>query len=359
VPADRSEYSVRHLGTGPFTVGLMALIPPAKWVFTQHHQRILESKECLASLHSEHVCDGKIVRAHIIPRSQLLQIATRGHVHAVPTRLSAVMQMQHSAFEARDIGARDFSILNCFCARHDKALFAPLEDRPLTFSLEQLTLLHYRAIAAEAYQRGNQEEAAAAVCRTYKSDDPRRGPFYSIFQMASHAAEAAEETLKETESILKKAQYQRLGFLIIRFDAEPVLLSVGAFRPPFDINGKEIQDIVVDGIYVGVHVLIADNKPALVVTWLRGQKPAERFAKSLADQPRESLATLAVQTAFEYAEHTCMKREWWLSLNVTKRRSLLKRVRNANSLSYRRSGKCLAFRSAIDDWGFNNLEIVH
>lgn len=335
----------------------MAPIRPTTWVFAQHHQRILENKECLAGLHSRDGCGGKIVRAHIIPRSQLLQIATRGRVHAVPTRLSAVMQMQHSTFETRDIGSRDFSVLNCFCARHDNALFAPLEDRPLTFSPKQLALLHYRAIAAEAYQRRNQEESAAAVCRTYESNDPRRGRFYWIFHDSSLAAEMAEEALEETESIIENAQYQRIRFLIFRFNAEPVLLSVGAFRPRFDANGKEIQDIMVDGIYVATHVLIADSKPTFAITWLQGQKPAERFAKSFAAQPPERVTTLAIQTAFEYAEHTCMKREWWLKLSEAKRHSLLRRVKNANSLSYTRRSTWLAFRSSLDDWGFNRLEL--
>jgi hypothetical protein len=280
-------------------------------------------------------------------------------VHAVPTRLSAVMQMQHSAFETRDIGAREFSVLNFFCARPDKALFSPLEDRPLTFSAEQFALLHYRALAAEAYQRRNQEESASAACRQYQSNDPRRDSFFWIFQTTSLAAEAAEDALKKTESILEKAQYQRIRSLIIRFNAKPVLLSVGAFRPRYDVSGKEIQDIMLDGVYVAAHILIADNKPALVVTWLKGQKPAERFAKSLAAQPKKQLTTLAIQAAFEYAEHTCMKREWWLSLDGGKRRSLLKRVQNANSLSYKRASKCLAFRSILDDWGFNKLELVH
>jgi hypothetical protein len=339
-------------------VALMVEIRPTKWVFTQHHQRILESKECLAGLHSNEVCAGKIVRAHIIPRSQLLQIATRGHVHAVPTRLLAVMQMQHSAFETRDIGAREFSVLNCFCARHDKTLFAPLEDTPLTFSPKQLALLHYRAIAAEAYQRRNQEEAAAAACRMYELGDPRRDRFFWIFHNNSLAAEMAEDALKQTESILETAQYKDLRFLVVRFNAEPVLLSVGAFRPRYDVSGKEVQDIMLDGVYVAMHMLIADNKPALVITWLRGQNPAERFAKSFVAQSKEHLTTLAIQIAFEYAEHTCMKREWWLSLSERKRRSLLKRVQNANSLSYKRPSKCLSYRSALDDWGFNKLELV-
>ena len=167
----------------------------------------------------------------------------------------------------------------------------------------------------------------------------------------------AEEALEETESLIENAQYHRIGFLIVHFKTEPVMLSVGAFRPRYDVNGKEIQDITVDGIYVATHVLIADHKPTLAITWLRGQKPAERFAKSFAAQPKERLTTLAIQTAFEYAENTCMKREWWLSLNEVRRRSLLRRVKNANSISYRRQRTCLAFRSPLDDWGFNKLEL--
>jgi hypothetical protein len=339
-------------------LALMTAIRPAEWVFAQHHQRILESKECLASLYGRYECAGKIVRAHIIPRSQLLQIARHSHVHAVPTRLSSVMQMQHSAFEARGIGARGFAVLNCFCARHDKALFAPLEDRPLTFSPDQVALLHYRAIAAEAYQRRNQEESAVAACQTYESNDPRRERFFWIFRSNSLAAEAAENALKLTEIILEKSRYQDVSFLLVRFDAEPVLLSIGAFRPRYDVTGKEIQDIIVDAVYVANHILIADNKPALLITWLQGQKPAERFAKSFATRPKEHLTTLAIQTAFEYSEHTCMKQEWWLGLNERKRRSLLKRVQNANSLSYMRPSKCLAVRSTLDDWGFDKLEFV-
>jgi hypothetical protein len=336
----------------------MIPIPPAKWAFTQQHQRLLEGRECMASLHGREACKGKIVRAHIIPHSQLIQIATSGCVHAVPTRLSAVMQMQHSVFQTADIGAREFSVLNCFCAQHDKTLFAPLEDRPLIFSPEQIALLHYRAMAAEVYRRRNQEEAAADVCRAYRSDDPRRGRFFSIFFSNSIAAEAAEEALKMTEDALEDARYQEIGSLIVRFSSEPVLLSVGAFRPRYDVNGKEIQDLFVDGFYIAIHILVSENRPALVVTWLRGQKPAERFARSLAAQPKERLTTLAIQTAFEYAEHTCMKREWWQNLTPAKRGSLLKRVQNANSLSYLRSGKCLAFRSALDDWEVSRLEIV-
>jgi hypothetical protein len=336
----------------------MSEIPPEKWGFTQRHQRIFESKECLAGLHGSDPCAGKIVRAHIIPRSQLLKIATNGHVHAVPTRLSAVMQMQHSAFEATDMGAREFSVLNCFCAGHDNSLFAPLEDVPLTFSRKQLALLHYRAIAAEAYQRGNQEESAINECKKYDSKDPRRDPFYTIFFFSSDAAESAEDALKQTARMLAQGKYQAMRALVIRFDAEPVFLSVGAFRPHYDVTGKPLQHLIPGGVYVAAHMLVADNKPALIFTWLKGQAPAERFALSFASQPAEYYTTLAIQMAFEHTDFTCMKREWWQSLDGRKRRSLLNRVRNGNSLKYTRPKKYLSVRSVLDDWRVSEVEFV-
>jgi hypothetical protein len=291
-------------------------IPPDKWTFAQQQQRLHEAKECLASRYGHDVCAGKIVRAHIIPRSQLQQIAPGGHVHAVPTRLIPLMQMRHSFFEAQDFGVGEFSVLNCFCARHDNNLFAPLEDQPLTFSREQLTLLHYRAIAAEAYRRGNIEDAAAEEGRKRPLDDERKGLFYTLFQIHSLAAEAAEDTLKRLERMVATRRYDKARAMIVRFKADPVLLSVGAFRPLYDLNRQQLQDYETDSAYVAMHVLVADKKPALVFTWLRGQKPAERFAKSFLAQPREHLTTLAIQIAFEYSEHTCMKRDWWLELQT-------------------------------------------
>src|SRR4051812_47283942 len=116
-------------------------IRPELWSFAKRHQRFFETRECIAASERD-LCEGRIVRAHIIPRSQLRQISSEGRVVAVPTQLLAVMKMQRLGFEAAKIGIGEFSTLNCFCARHDKILFKPLEDAPLTFSPEQIALLH-------------------------------------------------------------------------------------------------------------------------------------------------------------------------------------------------------------------------
>lgn len=336
----------------------MKPITPTQWGYLKRYQRMLDSRECLAKRFGGTDCDGRIVRAHMIPRSQLLQISEQGHVHAVPTRLSPIAQMKRSGFAAADIGIGNFSTLQCFCARHDKTLFAPLEDAPLTFTREQLTLLHYRALAGEVYSRGNAEDAAIAEARKYLSSDPKREPFYKAFQIHSLAAIAAEESFLQTEKMIDRARYDEIRAAIIRFDATPVLLSICAFRPLYPVTGTRLQDFSEDAAYIGMHILTVGKKPAVIFTWLKGQRPSQRFAKSFCLQPHRQLTTLALQTAFEYAELTCMRREWWMSIPKGRRALLLNRVEMANGAGFIPDRDFLSFEFLFDDWKCRNIEFV-
>jgi len=336
----------------------MKPITPTQWGFLKRYQRTLDSKECLSKRFGEDCCDGRIVCAHMIPRSQLVQIAEQGHVHAVPTRLSPIAQMKRSGFAAEDVGIGNFSTLQCFCARHDKILFAPLEDVALTFTREQLTLLHYRAMAAEVYIRGNAEDAAVGEARKYLSTDPRRESFYEAFQIQSLAAVAAEEHFKRTEKMINLSRYDEIRAAIIRFDATPVLLSVCAFRPLYDVIGTKLQDFSEEAAYIGMHILAVDKRPAVVFTWLKAQKPSQRFAKSFCLQPYRQLTTLAVQMAFEYAEHTCMRRQWWMSISKGRRANLLNRVEMANEAAFIPDEDFLSFEFLIDDWKCRSIDFV-
>jgi hypothetical protein len=203
-------------------------IPPQLWSFTERHQRIFKTKECLAARgHSQ--CGGRIVRAHIISRSQLRQIARRGRVIAVPTSLLAIMRMQRTKFEAKEIGIGEFSTMNCFCADHDKKLFAPIEDAPLAFSSEQLALLHYRAVAAEFYQRNSQQESAASEL-DWESDEPQNFRFEWIFTWSSKAFHEAHHALIRTRKLIAARRFTDIRSLVVRFDAPPSVIAAGAFR---------------------------------------------------------------------------------------------------------------------------------
>ena len=323
-------------------------IPPQLWSFTERHQRFFEAKECLAACDRSR-CGGRIVRAHIIPRSQLRQIARRGRIVAVPTSLLAIMRMQRTEFEAKEIGVGEFSTMNCFCANHDKTLFAPIEDAPLAFSSEQLALLHYRAVAAEFYRRGNQQESAASEL-DLESDEPQNFRFAWIRMWSGKAFEEVHHALIRTEKLIAARRFTDVSSLIVRFDAPPSVMAAGAFRPQYDLAARRVQNVADACCYVAMHLLAADGAAVLAFTWLQGDSAAERFVSTFAARPREQMASLAVQCAFEHIQHTCMSDAWWSDLKRPMRATLLERVRRANSLAYRRSPRCLSYRLRYADW---------
>jgi hypothetical protein len=323
-------------------------IPPRLWSFTERHQRLFKTKGCFADFDSP--CGGRIVRAHIISRSQLKQIARKGRIVAVPTSLLAVMKMQRTKFEAKEIGIGEFSTMNCFCAAHDKILFAPVEDAPLAFTSEQLALLHYRAIAAQAYYCRNQQESAASEL-DWESDGPQNIRFSWIFWTSGKAFEEAWDALIRTKRLIGSRRFTDVSSLVVHFDASPSVMAVGAFRPQYDFAARRVQNLADDDCcHVAMHLLAAGSTAALAFTWLRGDRAAEGFARTFAARPKEQMASLAVQCAFEHIEHTCMSDAWWNNLKRPMQAALLERVRRANSLAYRRSHRCLSYRMRYADW---------
>jgi hypothetical protein len=323
-------------------------IPPHLWSFTERHQRFFKAKECMAN-RSHSPCGGRIVRAHIIPRSQLRKIARSGRIVAVPTSLPALMRMQRTEFEAAEIGIGEFSTLNCFCANHDKTLFAPIEDAPLTFSPEQLALLHYRALAAELYQCSSRMESAASEL-DFESDEPQNFRFSWILTWSGKAFEEAHDALIRTEKMISARRFSGIGSLVVRFESPPSLMAAGAFRPNYDFEARRVQNLAHDCCYVAMHLLAADGAAVLAFTWLQGDSAAERFVHTFTARPRNQMASLAVQCAFEHVEHTCMSDAWWSELKRPMQAALLERVRRAHSLSYRRSHRCLSYRIKYADW---------
>jgi hypothetical protein len=287
---------------------------------------------------------------------------------AVPTSHAAIVRMRHSSFIAKRIGIGDFSTLNCFCAAHDKGLFAPIEDEPLTFSPKQLVLLHYRALAGQFYKNRNFEESANTelLLIQQRPQDEVTGAQIETCELLSliglKATADVSDAFDECQLALDAGQYEKVRALVVRFDAMPSVMAVGAFRPEFDYGGKRLQDLsqpTQTGQYVALHILVADGKAVVVLTWLAANSIARRFVQSFATQLQERLTSLAIQTAFEHVEQVCISPNWWDCLTANIRKPLLDRVRRANSLYEARQRNCLAYRRSYGDWGFQSLKFIH
>ncbi len=204
-------------------------------------------------------------------------------------------------------------------------------------------------VAAELYQRRNQEESAASEL-DLESDEPQNFRFAWIFTCSGQAVQEAHHALTRTEKLIATRRFTDVGSLVVRFDAPPAAMAAGAFRPQYDFAARRVQNLTDACCYVAMHLLAADGAAVLAFTWLQRDSAAEQFVRSFGARPREQMASLAVQCAFEHIEHTCMSDAWWSNLKRPMRATLLERVRRANSLAYRRSPRCLSYRLRYADW---------
>jgi predicted GNAT superfamily acetyltransferase len=213
-------------------------------------------------------------------------------------------------------------------------------------------------MAAEFYQRSNQLESAEREL-DWESDEPQDARYSWISIWSQKALDDAHPALMRTEELITARRFGDVESLIVRFDAPPAVIVAGAFCPQYDFAARRVQNLADDCCYVAMHLLAADGAAVLVFTWLKGEAAPRQFVETFAALPKEQMASLAVQCAFEHVEHTCMSDAWWSDLKRYKRAVLVERVRRANSLAYRRSHRCLCYRIRFADWPVADIRLSH
>jgi hypothetical protein len=130
----------------------LAVHPSEFWTAAETIERLYKRKTCIAGDRGD--CDGQIVEAHTVPRTQLRKIAVDGHVYDFRATAGDLYRNDGEYVVAKR-GIGQFSVLNFFCSEHDRDIFSHLENDELVFDDHQLVLLHYRAMGAELYKKMN------------------------------------------------------------------------------------------------------------------------------------------------------------------------------------------------------------
>jgi hypothetical protein len=218
----------------------MVELPSDYWTTAEVMKDIFETKVCLAKSHSPDACDGAIIRAHTIPKSQLQKIATDGHVYAM--RFTATdLARNDGAITAKKAGVGTFSVLNSFCASHDNNVFKQVEDAPLIFDRHQLTLLHYRTICSELYRK---------VCSYYtllhqiEEQEKQKLPKETMDILKAMALgqqlgirDIGSAFMRSANDLFEQ-KYDQVSALVVHFKKLPSVMTVGAFIPLYDYNGQ-------------------------------------------------------------------------------------------------------------------------
>jgi hypothetical protein len=341
-------------------------LPADYWTTAEVMKEIFETKLCLAKSHSPDPCGGKIIGAHTIPRSQMQQIATDGHVYAIHATAGDLAR-NDGELTAKKIGIGKFSVLNAFCATHDNNVFKHVEDEPLVFDAHQLTLLHYRTAGSELYRKVMSYYTLLHQLEEQQKKKPRNEEAITFL-----TATAAGEQLGIRDigtafvrcaTDLFAAKYDQVSALVVHFKKPPSVMTVGGFIPLYDYHGEPsqpIDDVETIAQTISFNILASEGHAAVAMLWFKDHDLVKPFAESYVAQKPEHYATLAVQTAFEFLENTCMQPTWWEAEPPIVRKLLLQRMQTAGTPFEKRQASCLTYCGVtFDQWDYDRHEYLN
>lgn len=343
----------------------MVELPSDYWTTAEVMKNIFETKVCLAKSHSPDACDGAIIRAHTLPKNQLQKIATDGHVYAM--RFTAAdLAKNNGAITAKKAGVGTFSVLNSFCASHDNNVFKHVEDDPLIFDPHQLTLLHYRTICSELYRK---------VCSYYtllhqiEEQEKKKLPKETMDILKTMAV-GEQLGIRDIGSAFMRSandlfeyKYDQVSALVVHFKKLPSVMTVGAFIPLYDYNGQRshhIEDFETIAQTVSFNILVSEGHAAVAMLWFKDHNQIKPFADTYIMQKPEHLSALAIQTAFEFLENTCMQPAWWEGEKPIVQKLLLNRMQSAGMPLEQRRPHCLMYAGiTYDQWEYDRHEFIN
>lgn len=104
---------------------------------------------CVHPEASDSACSQNVIRAHTVQRrGGLAAIAERGHVVSAKKGFED-MARNEGEIIPRKLGVKAASTFMGFCSYHDNQMFEPIENNPISLSIESAFLLSFRAISYE------------------------------------------------------------------------------------------------------------------------------------------------------------------------------------------------------------------
>lgn len=300
--------------------------PTAAAELIRQFKKCYSAKGCLAP---QNDCEGRIVSAHTLSVSLMLRpLSKGGKVYALKSNLSPSLGQEPIEFALR--GLRETSVFNGFCAKHDKALFSPIEDVEIACTKEQLFIFAYRGVAKEAYLKRKQAEGMPTPEDIKKMHgiigDLQFSPEALLYQAASLCgAEEVERLKARLDSHLLNRDFGRLVTTVFEFSSSPPIAASFVYAPDFDFEGNCLQhfgDFNTDLSHLMVTLVPASGGGFLLLS----------HEDTANDAPRRLIESLKMQVDISSSvgwliacqtENFAISPEWFDSLSESNRKSFM------------------------------------
>jgi hypothetical protein len=314
-----------------------------------HRKEVGALAKCLVKDLYKNECSSRIVRAHTISKSgSLKQIAVDGHVMGTRPNLSQLIQNNGKLTLVR-VGINNASTFTGFCSHHDKNLFAPLEDFPITLSNEQLFLLAYRSISRELFAKESNTKAADLMRQADRGfGEPEQ---FLIQNGAAGFAGGVELALKELnhikremDNMLISSDFSKLNHFVVEFSSRPSVLVSASTQPEFDFTGNRLQSFgaaTEPMSHIIFNCISYGDTGCFVFSWIDAHSDVcQKFIDTLANLGESEIGNALIRFSYSFAENTWASPQWWEALNDTAKVDISERLQHGLSIPH--TAACLA-----------------
>lgn len=213
--------------------------------FTQAHQAAMAQQRnrgrCL-HYDSGARCDA-IISAHSIQRGgQLNLIAEEGHVYRLFADLSTLKATRGKP-QLKKAGVNKVSTFRGMCKYHDNRLFAPIDDRPLTFDHQQVALYAYRSVCREYFGKENAAHSLAAMIDHPDVPETRRQLLLDSAQGHAFGFQHLHKHKVTYDAAIARGDFAEFRFIIFRLSSPCSIQAAGLLFPDYDFLGHKLQNL--------------------------------------------------------------------------------------------------------------------
>lgn len=295
-------------------------------------RRIYSEEYCLHPDAPDQCCPD-VINAHTVQNhGQLDRISEKGHVLGVDR--SSYLNYSKGRPPFVSIGVNEASTYRCFCQKHDRETFVPIETKPFQFTSEQCFLLGYRAVCRGVYLTRQQLKTVPLL-----RELDRGKPIKQQQRIQAAAADRAEgvqakldvfeRTKQLYDTVFRDGNYGEIRFLGIELPETPSILGSNVLLPPCDFTGTELQSLAIGStIDVLTFSLIATsaNAGAAVFVWHKEHDKACRpFVASSQKLPQSEVPHAITRLVFSFCENSYFSPPWWDGLPDETQKALQQR----------------------------------
>ena len=295
------------------------------------------TKEKRCSVHEElqNQCTKKIIKAHTVSKSSSLkEISENGHVLGLKHGLQNLMK-NNGKYLLDKIGINQASTFTGFCSKHDKEIFAPIEDIDFTSTPEQCFLLTYRPIAREQYVKDSQESLFDFIRESDKGQ--KLTEQIAIQSLKEHLKSNNDLTINDLSYIKSKLDkiflgknYKKITHHIFSLASIPKIMASSVLAVEFDFLGNRIQTLDKNKKcpdYMIINIFSSNGNGFFVISALGEHEVATgKFIKSLLGLEENEIGDAITRFIVSYCENFYVAPKWWRELKEESQVNFLQRI---------------------------------